>query len=353
MLEELITKTLVRDIKQSTFKVYNDNIMKMYSIINADAPLDEIGLRALIINFQDIKTYFDSNDYTDNTKKNYINSLIVITKMSLFSDSEKNSPQYIKILDNIFTYFKLLKNRITQTRLKNDNEDISFLTPKIYDDLLARMRIEIDRRLENKQSKNINDCIQMFVLFLLYRGKWISPLRNDYAAMRISSSTSGNLSPHLNYVVNSKNEKDPDFPGEKNYILINDDKVSKIAGSKFYSIGINTVLNKYLNILLKIRIQENKDYLLENPKNKNIMTKNNLTKYLQSAFKTWLNKKISTSILRKIFISNCDFNKTTQPPLPIFSTAAPWFINNINFNKTKKNLKNIYKNINKNYKNAV
>ncbi len=45
------------------------------------------------------------------------------------------------------------------------------------------------------------------------------------------------------------------------------------------------------------------------------MSKNNLTKYLQNLFYSYLNKKVSSSMLRSIYISNLDFNKLSNKKL--------------------------------------
>ena len=54
---------------------------------------------------------------------------------------------------------------------------------------------------------------------------------------------------------------------------------------------------------MKLRKSEDKDYLLENSENER-MSCNGLTKHLQRIFLTHFGKKISSSSLRHIFISN-------------------------------------------------
>ncbi len=86
-------------------------------------------------------------------------------------------------------------------------------------------------------------------------------------------------------------------------LLINCDKVDKKMGTATYKINKSSILNKYLNKLLEIRKSEGKDYLLENSENERLSC-NGLTKLLQKIFLTHFGKKISSSSLRHIFISN-------------------------------------------------
>jgi len=76
-------------------------------------------------------------------------------------------------------------------------------------------------------------------------------------------------------------------------------------------INKSSILNKYLNKLINIRLEDNKDYLLENTED-NRLTPNGLTKLLQKIFKTYFDKKISSSDLRHIYISNLSPDLTNK-----------------------------------------
>ena len=82
-------------------------------------------------------------------------------------------------------------------------------------------------------------------------------------------------------------------------------------GSKTYKINKSSILNKYLNKLINIRLEEGKDYLLENADGNRLST-NGLTKLLQKIFLTHFNKKISSSDLRHIYISNLSPDLTNK-----------------------------------------
>tara|TARA_R110000787_G_scaffold112077_3_gene221011 strand:+ start:1020 stop:1562 length:543 start_codon:yes stop_codon:yes gene_type:complete len=157
------------------------------------------------------------------------------------------------------------------------------------------MRKNIDK---NEIDKN---TLQDFILLLLYEGKYIVPLRNNYATLHITEPQESLLSSE-NYLI---------CKDGKNEILINSDKVDKKMGSAKYKINKSSILNKYLNKLLEIRKSEDKDYLLENADGERLSC-NGLTKLLQKIFKLHFDKKISSSNLRHIFISNLSPNLTNK-----------------------------------------
>ncbi len=82
-------------------------------------------------------------------------------------------------------------------------------------------------------------------------------------------------------------------------------------GSTTYKINKSSILNKYLNKLINIRLEEEKNYLLENTEDNRLST-NGLTKLLQKIFLTHFNKKISSSDLRHIYISNLSPDLTNK-----------------------------------------
>ena len=105
-------------------------------------------------------------------------------------------------------------------------------------------------------------------------------MRNDYAKMKVSD----------------KELKDENYINLKTkQIVLNKYKTSKTYGEKKIDIPpkIFTLINRWYKL-------NNSDYLLINIRDKNAMTNNGLTKYLNKIFKP---KKVSTTILRKLYLS--------------------------------------------------
>mgnify|MGYP003667066490 FL=1 len=95
-------------------------------------------------------------------------------------------------------------------------------------------------------------------------------------------------------------------------------KLKDIMVKKKYTIPKRSVLNRLLTDLYQFRMEDGVAHFLENPgikKELTSMSKNNLTKYLQNLFNSYLNKKVSSSMLRSIYISNLDFNKLSTGKL--------------------------------------
>ena len=152
------------------------------------------------------------------------------------------------------------------------------------------MRKEVDK------DNNNFDLLQQFILLLFYSGKYIKPLKNDYADLELIYNKD-NIT-NKNYILIDNHKK-------KNTLFIHNNKMNVY---KQYNINKGCILNKYLSILLNYRMDKEQKYLLVNSKNNQKMSKNNLTKYLQRIFSR-LGKKISSSVLRNIYISELDFKQ--------------------------------------------
>ena len=277
--------------KPSSIKIYKEQLKRLYTIVNTDTAITMEGLAKIITNFIEIKKILDKSesDYSNNTKKNYINNVLnIILYITDIDKYHKLKPAKLdKITDAIFQYWQELVDKVNNKNLENTKDPKTHIEPQEFSKVIKEMRKKIDKSEIDKNN------LQDFILLLLYQGKNIAPLRNDYATLHIIGPEESLLSSE-NYLLcnNGKNE-----------IIINSDKVDKKMGSAKYKINKSSILNKYLNKLLEIRRSEGKDYLLENSENERLSC-NGLTKLLQRIFLKYFGKKISSSNLRHIFISN-------------------------------------------------
>ena len=285
--------------KPSSIKIYKEQLKKLYSIVNTETDITMNGISKIITNFIDIKKMLDKSesDYSDNTKKNYVNNVLNI--ILYITDIDKyhklKSAKLDKITNAIFLYWQELVDRVNNKNLENTKDPKTHIDSEEFSKVIKNMRKNIDK---NEIDKN---TLQDFILLLLYEGKYIVPLRNNYATLHITEPQESLLSSE-NYLI---------CKDGKNEILINSDKVDKKLGSVRYKINKSSILNKYLNKLLEIRKSEDKDYLLENADGERLSC-NGLTKLLQKIFKLHFDKKISSSNLRHIFISNLSPNLTNK-----------------------------------------
>ena len=277
--------------KPSSIKIYKEQLKKLYSIVNTETDITMNGISKIITNFIDIKKMLDKSesDYSDNTKKNYINNVLNI--ILYITDIDKyhklKSAKLDKITQAITEYWTELVDRVNNKNLENTKNEATHIESEEFTKVIKNMRKNIDKSEIDKNT------LQDFILLLLYEGKYIPPLRNNYATLHITEPQNSFLSSE-NYLI---------CKDGKNEILINSDKVDKKMGSAKYKINKSSILNKYLNKLLEIRKSEDKDYLLENADGER-MSCNSLTKHLQKIFKLHFNKKLSSSNLRHIYISN-------------------------------------------------
>ena len=64
--------------------MYENQIKKLYSKVNNDTNYDINGISKIITNFDVLeKTIFDDNNIKDNTKKNYLNTILNIIKSEI------------------------------------------------------------------------------------------------------------------------------------------------------------------------------------------------------------------------------------------------------------------------------
>ncbi len=285
--------------KQSSIKIYREQLKKLYLSVNKNTDITMEGLAKIIVNFDMVKNYLDKpeNDFSNATKKNYVNNALNIVMYITDIDKYYNvKPIKInKIREAITTYWEQLIEKVNKQYLENNKVEDKHIDIKEYQNVLKNVRKLIDSKTDNKF------LLQDYLLLLFYEGKYIPPLRNNYATLIITEPKDDLLSSE-NYLITNNG---------KNEILINQDKVDKKMGSKTYKINKSSILNKYLNKLINIRLEEGKDYLLENTEGNRLST-NGLTKLLQKIFLTHFNKKISSSDLRHIYISNLSPDLTNK-----------------------------------------
>ena len=130
-----------------------------------------------------------------------------------------------------------------------------------------------------KLTKSQEDTIQQHLILLLYTE--IPPIRNDYAQMKVyyNKEVKGENYIHL----------------KKKLIFLSKYKTSKTYGEKQIEIPAKVVkiVRRWVDIT-------GNEYLLINIRDRNPMTNNGLTKYLNKIFKP---KKVSTTLLRKLYLS--------------------------------------------------
>lgn len=267
-----------RDIKKSTVNNYLRNI-RLLAQRTTGAEFKNIDF---LKDFTKVKN--ELKNISLSTQKTYLASIIVV--MDALDADETLLNKYKVLLQDT----KSVYNEDLKGREKTAKETGQWVNIKDLEKVLKKLGKEVrDRNIGKKETLTRSDMklLQKLVVASLYLLD-NDPRRNVYATMDIVKSTD-DIEKDKNYlVVKGRNKK---------WFMIQDQKSKKFKVPQ--KIPVNTKLNKILNLWLKYNTSK---HLILNSKG-NKMNTNQLTKYLNTIF-SGTGKKISTTMIRKIFLSN-------------------------------------------------
>ena len=273
-----------RKLKASSLKAYKQNIKKL---------AQELTGKDFLLQFNKVKKHLETKKLT--TKKNYISIILVLLR--LYDDKyDKLIKKYTDYLNKVRdTYDEELKN---QTKSIKENKNwmpmaelktkvMKYWTKKVRDNSISRKSKKV---LTNKQ-KRILKAYLVASLYLLDPNNH-PPRRNIYASLKLIKKE--------DYDKLSEKEKD-----DHNWLLLISRNHKKFIfnnqkNKKEHTMRISPAINSVLNLYLSYHDSE--DFLLNSKGQK--MTSNGLTKFLTSIFEKAVDKHISTTMLRKIFVSD-------------------------------------------------
>lgn len=275
-----------RNIKLNTLETYISNLKNLLK--SSNAKITYKNLIELLNRPEEIIKLLKNK--RPSTIRNYLASLVVLTE-SL--DNDELSKKYIELMKK----YQLENDKTIDNNQKTISQSKNWTTLKELRNILNNRRKELTRKNIFKKD-NINkkefDLLQKYVVGSLYLSDDENPpIRNDYASMTIINfkdyeKLSENLKNKNNYLVN-KNIKNKFFS-------IADYKTSNKYGLKIIKVG------KKLNVILNQWLKHNKGPNLLYDTRGNKLTNNGLSKLLMRVFES-LNKNISSSIIRSIYIS--------------------------------------------------
>lgn len=264
----------------STKKTYLINLSSLANYL--DAPLSV----SMFSDFDQIKKDLEDLKYTNNTLKNKLSSIVTYLKM--YDAKPELTNKYSDYIDALSG--KL--SRKNETMDKTEKEKENWLTKKELEDYADKLKSELPAKPTSYSDMlKWMKCITLGV-HILY------PMRNELSDAQIVSSISNN-DPSVNYVVVDKKK------GTAKIILQN----YKTAKSyKEVDINIVASLAKEINTFYKHLVAYkknndiNNDWMLLNKKGEKF-SRNDYTYFIQSIFEP-LGKKISTTMIRKIIVSD-------------------------------------------------
>lgn len=274
------------NIKDSTVKMYVSNLNKLQKMFDTDTWkfLDDI---------DKVKKELSHLHYT--SQRNYFNSIIILL-MALNSDG-----RYDKLLDK-YNEIRDEGNKKYQddnaTGVISDKQKANFVPLSDVQKMISDMDNEIKSKgLKKKDSLSPKEktLIQVFILFNIYTRL---PMRNDVSGMtittkRLYNKLSEDDKKESNYLVVEKN---------KMMFVINAFKTS--AKYKELDIDIPKDLEKLLRFYIRVNKLSNGDVLFTSTTGKPL-SRNALSQLFIKTSKKYMDgKSISTTMLRKIVLSD-------------------------------------------------
>ena len=268
-----IIKKARPNIKDNSIAMYVSNLNKLKKLFDADN-YDFL---------KDEKKVLDKlSNLSDNTIRNYLNAILIY----LMAINDKG-----KLDDEVKIYTEL---RDDLNKKYEDNQASGNISEKqkenfvdieeIYK-MIETMGKEIkDKKIKKKEDLTSKDksLLMIYIIFNIYVRL---PMRNDIAGMEAISKRQYNKL--------SESEKK-----EKNYLVVEKGKTSK----KYEENKID--VPKDLEKLLRLYIRINGMGVLFTTSTGNPLSRNALSQLLIKTSKKYMDKSISTTMLRKIYLSS-------------------------------------------------
>jgi len=273
------------NVKDNTVKMYVANLNKLQKMFDTDN-------WKFLENIDDVKKKLSHLHYT--SQRNYFNSIIILL-MALNHDKK-----YDKLIDE-YNEIRDEGNKKYQddnaTGVISDKQKENFVELSEVQKMIDEMEKEIkDKGLKKKDSlaPKEKQLIQVFILYNIYTRL---PMRNDVSGMtittkRLYNKLSEDEKKENNYLVVEKN---------KMFFVLNQFKTSKKY--KELDIDVPKDLEKLLRFYIRVNKLSNGDVLFTSSTGKPL-SRNALSQLFLKTSKKYLDKSISTTMLRKIVLSD-------------------------------------------------
>ena len=264
----------------STKKTYMTNLTSLANYL--DAPLSV----SMFSDFDEIKKDLEGLKYTTNTLKNKLSSIVTYLKM--YDAKAELVGKYSDYIDSLSG--KL--SRKNETMDKTDKEKENWMTKKELEDYADKLKSELPPK-----PTSYSDMLK-WMKYITLRTHILYPLRNELSDAKIVPSIKTN-DPEANYVILDKKN-------DAAKILLQVFKTAKTY--KSIDIKVLPALAKEMNTFYKHLVAYKKnngidnDWMLLNKKGEKF-SRNDYTYFVQSIFEP-LGKKISTTLIRKIIVSD-------------------------------------------------
>tara|TARA_R110001592_G_scaffold256307_1_gene520037 strand:+ start:1293 stop:2255 length:963 start_codon:yes stop_codon:yes gene_type:complete len=216
------------------------------------------------------------------TQKNKLNAIVVVLKAT--DGDKKTIDKYSQKVEELSSKY----NAQQKKQEKSEKQESNWLEISDIKEMTNKMFEEVKEEKLNTKSKLTNKEYSQLQNYILIRFYLKFPFRNDFASMKVIKSKKDD------------NKKDNFIlvRPESAYILLNDYKTVKNYGPKSYKLQPD--LLKLTKLLLK---HNDSGFLFTKYNRIEALNSNDLTKLLNRIFIKNTGKKISSSMLRHIQIS--------------------------------------------------
>lgn len=263
------------NIKDSTIKMYVGNLMKLMKIFN------EENLNFLK-DIDEVKEKLSEKHFT--TQRNYYNSIIIYL---MTKKDKKIVEEYNEIRDELNKkYVDDNSSGVISDKQKNNFVELDEIK-KMIKDISNDLNIPKLKKKSSISKKEENLLMVYVILNILIR----IPLRNDLSNMILLKKT------QYNKLTDKQKEDNNYLVMEKGLLkfILNDYKTSKKYKEKILNIPKD--LEKILRMYIKRMDFKVNDIIFP-------LSRNGLSQLLIKTSKKYLNKSISTTMLRKIVASD-------------------------------------------------
>lgn len=289
-------------------KINSEDIMG--DIKKSRPNVKEITIKQYITHLNKLKKNFDTDnwdflsnpdDIMDNikdkhftSKRNSLNAIIVLL-MAL-----NNKEQYDELIEKYQKLRDELNDKYDEEQTSgkiSEKQKKNFASMEEIQDMLKTMQKQIkDDGLKKKEQLKIKDK-ELLMVYTIFSMLVKYPTRNDMAGMRFITKTAYNQltdedKKNNNFLVNQK--------GKLTFIL-NQYKTSKKYGEK--KIEIDKDIEKILRMYIRLTNKKYGDVLFVSSRG-NALTRNQISQLLLKTSKKYMNKAVSTTLMRKIVVSD-------------------------------------------------
>jgi hypothetical protein len=272
-------------LKPNTVKQYEIQLKRLQKLFDAKG-------WDFLKDIDSVKEKLSDKHFT--TSRNYYNSIIVLL-MALNHDEklDKLIKEYVTVRDSLNEkYAEEQSSGKISDKQKNNFVELSQIQK-----MISTMENEIKKEKIKKKEKLTRNDLDLLTAYTLFSFLIRLPTRNDMSGMQLIGKTAYNN-------LSDKEKEDTNFlvkEKSKMFLVLNEYKTSKKYGEK--KIDVPKDLEKILRMYLRLTKTNNGDVIFKNIKGEPI-TRNGISQILIRNSKHYLDKSISSTMMRKIVVSD-------------------------------------------------